>query len=142
MSWFAVSHWQRHGYWSQLARMRVPSTARSPVSPRWTPTLSEVPRIARATPTRARASCERALTLVASGSGSTTAPPLSSSASPRRPRSVLFSNRALLTPRARSSDELGAFRPRPRATTIPSSTDPEAQRRWGRGDRRLSLPRA
>ncbi len=35
MSWFAVSHWQRHGYWSQLAGMSVPEyseiTSASPV---------------------------------------------------------------------------------------------------------------
>jgi hypothetical protein len=24
MSWFAVTHWQRHGYWSQLAALASP----------------------------------------------------------------------------------------------------------------------
>ena len=85
MSWFAVSHWQRHGYWSQLAGMTSPEyseiTSVSPVDtdPLGSATYRQGDR------TRARASCERALTQVASGCGSTTAPPLSPSASPRRP---------------------------------------------------------
>ena len=140
MSWFAVSHWQRHGYWSQLARMNGPEYSEiTSVSPVDTDPLGGATHRAGRSATRARASCERALTLVATGCGSTTAPPLSPSASPRRPRWVLLSNRALLAPWARAAMSWTRSL-RPRATTIPSSTAPETQRTVGEREPTPLLP--
>ena len=108
-------------------------TPRSPRRVRSTSIRSEAPHIVRATRTRAHASCGRTLTPLARGSGSTTAPPLSSSASPRRHRSVLLSEPNSFD-HSEPDTSNTTFLSCATATRIPSSMARKTQRMVGERD--------
>ncbi len=130
MSWFSVSHWQRHGYWSQLARMSVPEYSEiTSVSPVDTDPLGGAtyrqgdpypgPRIVRAS-----SDPGGVWVWVDNGTASVAerfAPP---------PTLVLFSNRALLSPWARAAMSWTSLAA-PEGDHDPLFDGPEAQRDGG-----------